>query len=751
MKNIFIKFIYSFFLLLFLSHANAASWKDTSPGAGGWYMAVGVTTDGSIVVGSDLSGAYITNDQGVSWKAIGATKGLTVPHVSAVGIHPSNANIILLGTEAGIFRSANKGSTFTKVLSLPTYITAIQAAPSNPNIWYAVGHNNGTSADASFYISLDNGITWKRQSGAFNGVRGLKVIVHPQKSSELYVLSGADRWVNNIKGVVYKSLDSGRTWKQVAVNLGEVVDFAFSKVNTSELFLSTKNGIYFSPNNGVTWINTKISPAEYQDNNKSYLVGYSLWMTSSAKNPVRAVSNAITLWGTNNGIQLATKTGNNFSWISLNKTDSRGAKLSWETPDYWHFSELGAADLRSNFYTNANGVKGFSIHPKNDQKMVHVNTQWAFKTDDGGASFANIFTNKASNAWQNRGLNNINAYDVAASRWSINNVLFVGYADLGCWRSLNNGISWESCQALGKGWSNNNGGNMTTIITDPTRTGVVWAAMGESVKGGMSLMRSKQSGRYNSWVDITQGIPQAERRFILGLSVSAKSSATNRTLFVTANGNIYRSQNDGSSWTKVFDCRAYTRLSDGIENYCTTTTVDYFNANIVYAAGSAGVFTSIDGGNTWKRTDSNRMSSFIALDTLFAPWGGRYFVSKIVADPLTPNQVYMSVFDQVGTNGGIWVGSKGSGWKQIYKNPFMRSVSISPFKKGELFGISSKAYVAGEYSSSAHGVVFYDSAQKKWFSMNQGLPYPNVSSLAYTSKQGQHLLGTMGQGAMKNW
>lgn len=145
------------------------------------------------------------------------------------------------------------------------------------------------------------------------------------------------------------------------------------------------------------------------------------------------------------------------------------------------------------------------------------------------------------------------------------------------------------------------------------------------------------------------------------------------------------------------------------------------------------------------------MNSLGALDNLFAPWCGRYFVSKIATDPLTPNGVYISIFDQSNTNGGIWVGNKGTNWKQVYKHPFMRSIAISPYQKGEIFGIFSFAYVAGEYNSNAHGVVFYNPSQKKWFSMNQGLPYPNISTISYTPTKGQHLLGTMGQGAMKNW
>lgn len=749
---------------LLVVNVQAATWKTAAPGGGGWYSSVAIGPDGLIVVGSDLSGAYLSNNSGFTWEQLGASKGLTETHISAIGLHPQNANIIFIGTERGIFRSADKGKTFSRVLNLPAYVTAIQFAPSNPNIWYAALHTAYNQTNASVYVSQNNGLTWAKQSGPFAKVRIQKLVVHPQKSTEIFAVSGADRFVKNgldpVKKIeienntyrrVFHSINSGKNWYTYAAPQGLAFDIAFNLMNSNEVFLSTENGVFLSSNQGSTWKNTGI---KQEKDYLGYIVGYSLWPNKSVTNPIRAISNALTIWGFESGIYSATRSGSQFTWNNvISSVDAHYAKANWETPDYWHFSERGMNDLRGNFYHTSSDLRGFAIDPRNTNRMIFVNDQWAFETTTGGTRFNNLFTNRLSNGWTSRGLNNVNVYEVEASGWTSNNVLFAGYADLGCWRSINNGVSWESCQAIGKGWAGDRGGNMTTIVTDPTITGVTWAAMGAEPNASMSLMKSSQSGKFDSWSDVTQGIPSTDRKLIYGLSIDRTSSANRRVLFVTANGNVYRSQNGGSSWSKVLDCRAKTQQQNNVAAYCISTAVDAFNGKLVYAAGSAGIFTSYDGGSTWSWTDTNRMRTAVDLDSLFAPHGNRYFVSKIATDPRIANKVYVSIFDQntVGNRGGIWVGTKGTAWQKIYSNPYMRDVEASPQVSGELLAISSRTYVDGGYTSDSKGVLRFNPSTKKWQTENGGLVYPNASSVSYTATVGRQIIGSMGQGLMRNW
>jgi len=82
-------------------------------------------------VGSDVSGAYRSFDGGQTWDVIGASSGLTETHVSGIGFHKFDGNIIYLGTENGIFRSSDGGNKFTKVLA-DGYITDIEFGTNHP-------------------------------------------------------------------------------------------------------------------------------------------------------------------------------------------------------------------------------------------------------------------------------------------------------------------------------------------------------------------------------------------------------------------------------------------------------------------------------------------------------------------------------------------------------------------------------------------------------------------------------------------
>src|SRR5206468_61098 len=88
------------------------------------------------------------------------------------------------------------------------------------------------------------------------------------------------------------------------------------------------------------------------------------------------------------------------------------------------------------------------------------------------------------------------------------------------------------------------GGNCLTILADPEASYVVWASEGETMEGA-DLIRSSASGASGSWAGV-YGVPHG---FISGLSLDPVSPLWNRTLYVTANGDVYKSADDGHNWS----------------------------------------------------------------------------------------------------------------------------------------------------------------------------------------------------------
>ncbi|MES2775111.1 MAG: T9SS type A sorting domain-containing protein [Bacteroidota bacterium] len=77
--------------------------------------------------------------------------------VTAIAIHPTNVNILYVGTaNGGIYRSVNGGTTWTAIFDAASSLAigALALAPSNPSILYVgTGEANG-SADSFFGIGL---------------------------------------------------------------------------------------------------------------------------------------------------------------------------------------------------------------------------------------------------------------------------------------------------------------------------------------------------------------------------------------------------------------------------------------------------------------------------------------------------------------------------------------------------------------------------------------------------------------------
>ncbi len=103
--------------LLIPAAAPAGNWTNINPGGGGAFTPIGAGPTGTIICGSDLSGAYRSRDRGLTWDAIGFNRGLKRTHVSTVGFDSVDPRVVHLGAGIGIYRSGNGGDSFQQVLT----------------------------------------------------------------------------------------------------------------------------------------------------------------------------------------------------------------------------------------------------------------------------------------------------------------------------------------------------------------------------------------------------------------------------------------------------------------------------------------------------------------------------------------------------------------------------------------------------------------------------------------------------------
>src|ERR1700736_3684794 len=87
-----------------------------------------------------------------------------------------------------------------------------------------------------------------------------------------------------------------------------------------------------------------------------------------------------------------------------------------------------------------------------------------------------------SGFWKGRGISNAVSENMSIFEGD-DEIIYASYLDLGLWRSLDEGFTWQEINepAYSGGWSGK-GGNIETVLADPVRSNVVWAGLGETVR-----------------------------------------------------------------------------------------------------------------------------------------------------------------------------------------------------------------------------------------------------------------------------
>ncbi len=670
-----------------------SKWHSSNPGGGGAFGVVGAGPTGIIIVGSDLGGAYRSFNRGKSWDVIGSFRGLDDTHICGLGFDPIDPSLIFIGAEHGLYRSADTGNSVNKVIDTG-YITDIQIAPSNTNVGFAAFHSKYNTTDGQVYKSTDKGLTWSKSSVNLpSGLHILKILVSPVNENDLYLLSGRTAYASGDK-YAFRSKDGGIHWDRIGNSLGDIKDIVIDKFNSSAIYLSAYPGImddmgylYRSDDQGENWEQI------------THRTGF-IFLDPSNPKFIRLIEIGYQYPdGSRSGV-----------WASID------SGLNW-----FRYSDIGPdweKGWSKNFHYSKsfNGdVKTFGRDMSDPNAIYWITSGWVFGSFDKGLTFKNLYTDEITpGSWRSRGINNAVLFDIEISNANPD-IIYLGYFDLGLFRSMNQGISWENLNhPVYTGAWKADGGSSYTIATDPTRENVVWAAMGQDRQSNKLLLRSSDYGNVESWEKVGTGLPVTPSLF--GLTVDPYSPESNRKLFITAGRNVYMSVDDGYNWSLSLDS----------ESKCHFIALDNFDSNIIYAGGAGGVWRSDQGGmpGTWKPIGLPAMKGSVNGDLWDYGWQG---VMDIKTDPLNPNWLYVAAF---GTLKGLYRSKdKGENWEKILTDNFLRSVAISPANADLIYAASSKPLNSGGYDINSNGVKKSIDGGITWEFVNEGLPYPFATTL----------------------
>ncbi len=172
--------------------------------------------------------------------------------VNCMAFHPTNANIIFIGTaEGGLWRSNNNGATWTCLTDgHPSIgVSGIAIHPDSPNIMYILtGDGDGTDSPSIGVLkSTNGGYTWNRTGFTCNELSsapcyGYKIVMHPENPDILFVC-----W----NGGIARSVDGANSWANVTS--GIFVDIEFRPGDPDNMYATSFSAFYTSDDSGVTW------------------------------------------------------------------------------------------------------------------------------------------------------------------------------------------------------------------------------------------------------------------------------------------------------------------------------------------------------------------------------------------------------------------------------------------------------------------------------------------------------------------
>ena len=233
--------------------------------------------------GSTGGGIWESKNGGREWKNI--SDGFFGGSIGAIEVAQDDRNVIYVGggektvrgnvsSGYGIWKSENAGKTWESAgLKNSRHVPRIAIHPKDHNIVYAavLGNIYKPTQERGVYKSTDGGKSWRKTLFVNQDAGAVDLLLDPNNPRILY----ASTW--NVRRTPYslssggdgsalwKSTDSGETWKEISKNKGfptdtlGIIGVTVSPANSDRVWAIVENkekgGVYRSEDGGETWTN----------------------------------------------------------------------------------------------------------------------------------------------------------------------------------------------------------------------------------------------------------------------------------------------------------------------------------------------------------------------------------------------------------------------------------------------------------------------------------------------------------------
>lgn len=194
----------------------------------------------------DIKNAFPEINEGLEYRCIGPFRGGRSAAVTGVEGKPM---LFYMGTTGGgVWRTQNGGTTWENISDgyFGSSIGAIEVSKSHNNVIYVGGGEvtvrGNVSPGTGMYKSVDGGRSWKNV-GLLNSRHIVRIRIHPTNPEIVYAAVLGDLFKDTEERGVYKTIDGGKTWKRMLFKNGRsgAVDLILDPVNPDVVYASTWN------------------------------------------------------------------------------------------------------------------------------------------------------------------------------------------------------------------------------------------------------------------------------------------------------------------------------------------------------------------------------------------------------------------------------------------------------------------------------------------------------------------------------
>ncbi len=576
----------------------------------------------------------------LEYRLVGPFRGGRSAAVTGV---PGEPNLFYFGAAGGgIWKTEDGGRTWGNISDgfFGGSIGSIAVAPSDRNVIYVGGGEKTVRGNVSsgygVWKSEDAGKTWKA-SGLDKSRHISRLAIHPDDSDVIYAAVMGNIYKPTQERGVFKSVDGGKSWRKVlfANDMAGAVDLKMDPTNPRILYASTwrvqrtpyslssggeGSALWKSTDSGETW--KEISKNEGFPEDKLGIIG----VTVSPVNPNRVW--AMVENKDKGGLYRSEDGGE--KWTRVNEERKLRQRAWYYTRVYADTKDENVVYvLNVSYHKSTDGGKSFTTHnaphgdhhdlwidPNNSERMIIGDDGGAQVTYDGGETWTTYHNQPTAQFYR---VTTDNSFPFR---------IYVAQQDNSTIRIKHRS---EGSHITERDWEPTAGGESAHIAVDPLNNDIVY---GGSYGGYLTRVnhKNKTERAINVWPDNPMGYGAEGMKYRFQWNFPIIFSRHNPKRLYTFSNHVHVSENEGQSWKLISEDLTrndsarlvssggpITQDNTGVEYYCTIFAANEspLKEGLLWVGSDDGlIHVTRDGGETWENVTPSGMPEWMMINSI---------------------------------------------------------------------------------------------------------------------------------------